>query len=432
MSTAVMVRRLSSEHAEFARVWQHLCDRGVDANSEVEVAVARIVDEVRERGDDAVREYTERFDRRSPGLRGYEIAEERWQEAVEQTDEDVLSALRASAERIRRFHEPQRPRSYELDEGRLALRATALERVGIYVPGGTALYPSSVLMTAIPAHVAGVEEIIMVTPGASRETLAAASIGGVDRVFEVGGAQAVAALAFGTETIPRVDKIVGPGNQWVAAAKRQVFGQVDIDSVAGPSEVLIVADASATGDWIAADLLAQAEHDRQARALLLSDDAQLLDEVERSLARRLEELPRQEIARASLSLHGALVKVRDLDEAVSLANEYASEHLELALADPAPVIDRIRHAGAIFAGHYTPEAAGDYSAGPNHVLPTGAAARFASPLGVYDFIKYTTVLALDAEHLGVLRGPIETLARIEGLAAHGASVAARFDRDEEG
>ncbi len=424
----VGLRRLVWGSAASREDWRRICDRGIDAESDTERDVANIIAAVRERGDAALREYTERFDKRSPTAASYEISAERWQAAMDRCSPQVLAALELSAERIRHFHQPQELKGYQ-QAGGLGLRVSPLQRVGLYVPGGTALYPSSVLMTAIPAQVAGVDEIIMVTPGASDETLAAARVAGVHRVFEIGGAQAIAALAFGTESVPRVDKIVGPGNQWVAAAKRQVFGQVDIDSVAGPSEVLIIADSSAHPTFIAADLLAQAEHDREARAILISDCKILLDAVDDALAEQLANLPRRDIAGASIDSYGVSVLVADIDAAMALANEYAAEHLELAMDTAEAWVDKVRAAGAIFVGHYSPEAAGDYSAGPNHVLPTGGAARFASPLGVYDFLKYTSVMALGRPELLALRSAITTLAEVEGLHGHGRSVDVRFAED---
>ena len=429
---AVKLRRLGDQDESFAESWSAVSSRGIDAASDTERAVAEIIAAVRARGDDALIEYTEKFDQRSPSDGSYEIPAQRWQEAWERCSPAVREALELSAKRIRDFHEPQRREGYVLDQGQLGLRVSALACVGLYVPGGTALYPSSVLMTAIPAQVAGVKEIIMVTPGASDETLAAARVAGVHRVFEIGGAQAVAALAFGTQSVPRVDKIVGPGNQWVAAAKRQVFGQVDIDSVAGPSEVLIIADQSADPSLVAADLLAQAEHDIEARAILISDSVTLLEAVDEALALQLPSLPRHAIASASIEQHGVAVLVSSIARAVELANEYAAEHLELALDDASRWVDAVSNAGAIFVGHYSPEAAGDYSAGPNHVLPTGGAARYASPLGVYDFVKYTTILAMSKEQLAELQAPICTLAEVEGLHAHGRSIAMRFDPHKPG
>ena len=393
---------------------------------EVESGARAIVDEVRRRGDAAVRELTERFEGRR--LDQLELSRAAWDEAADRVAPDVLRALGRAAERIAAFHERQREVGYELCEAgvRLALRLTPLARVGLYVPGGTARYPSSVLMTAVPARVAGVGEIIMVTPGPSPETLAAARLAGVHRVFVIGGAQAVAALAFGTESVPRVDKIVGPGNAWVAAAKRLVFGEVDIDSVAGPSEVLILADDSADARFIAADLLAQAEHDEIACPLLVTTSERLARAVADELARQLVDLPRRKIAEAALRANGAAIIVDQLDEAIAFANRYAPEHLELIVADAARVAERIHTAGAIFVGAFTPEAAGDYMAGPNHVLPTGGAARYASPLGVYDFVKRTTVLEYDAAGLAAQADDIVRLAAVEGLDGHGRSVAIRF------
>jgi histidinol dehydrogenase len=302
---------------------------------------------------------------------------------------------------------------------------TPLARVGIYVPGGTARYPSSVLMTAIPAKVAGVREVIMVTPGASPEALLAARIAGVDRVFELGGAQAIGALAFGTKTVPRVDKIVGPGNAYVASAKRQVYGEVDIDSIAGPSEVLVIADADAPAAWIAADLLAQAEHDREARAVLVTTSAALVAAVERELARQLATLPRRAIAEHALAHHGGALVVASIDEAVAFANAFAPEHLELQVAEARAVASRCRTAGAIFIGKYSSEAAGDYLAGANHVLPTGGAARYASPLGVHDFLKRTSLVEYDAAAAHAHADDIATLATCEGLEGHGRSAMMR-------
>lgn len=401
---------------------------------EVEATVRQILDDVRQRGDQAVRELTERLDGRAPTGDSYEIPRERWHAALEQVAPAVRAALEHAVERVRAFHEPQVEASYELrDAGtRLALRVAPLARVGIYVPGGTARYPSSVVMTAVPARVAGVGEIIMVTPGASPETLAAAALAGVDRVFEIGGAQAVAALAFGTATVPRVDKIVGPGNQWVAVAKRMVFGEVDIDSVAGPSEVVVLADDSARAPWVAADLLAQAEHDVEARPILITTSTRLADAVDAELAAQLETLPRGDIARTSLERHGAAVIAADLDAAVDLANRWAPEHLELHVRDAARLADRITCAGAIFVGPWAPEAAGDYLAGPNHVLPTGGAARYASPLGVYDFRKRTTIIEYERSALSSQAGHITALAEVEGLHAHGRSISVRLSEKDDG
>jgi histidinol dehydrogenase len=409
-----------------------LLDRSTAASDDVEDAVRAIVVDVRRRGDEAIRDLTERFDKRSPGSDGsFELDPVRWDTESRRVEPKVRAALERAASRIRAFHEKQVEPDIEHVSGgiRLSLRTRPLARVGLYVPGGTARYPSSVLMTAIPARVAGVGEIVMVTPGPSPETLLAARIAGVDRVFEIGGAQAIAALAIGTATIPRVDKIVGPGNQWVASAKRQVFGEVDIDSIAGPSEVLIIADAAADPAWIAADLLAQAEHDVEARAILVTTDAALVGAVEAELARQLATLPRRDIARAALERYGTAVIAASIDEAVDFANRYAPEHLELQCAEPRAVAARLTTSGAIFVGAWASEATGDYLAGANHVLPTGGAARYASPLGVYDFRKRTSLVEYDEQAARADAADIEVLAGVEGLDGHGRSAAIRKGGD---
>jgi histidinol dehydrogenase len=351
----------------------------------------------------------------------------RWDELAASVSPRVRTALELAAKRIRAFHERQREPDLDvtLEGVRLELRVTPLARVGLYVPGGTARYPSSVLMTAIPAKVAGVPEIVMVTPGASAETMLAARLAGVDRVFELGGAQAVGALAYGTATIPRVDKIVGPGNAWVASAKRQVYGEVDIDSIAGPSEVLVIADDSATPAWVAADLIAQAEHDREARVVLVTTSEALAVEVDRELGVQLADLPRREIATHSISHHGAAVVVASLDEAIAFSNTYAPEHLELEVANARAVAGRCTTAGAIFVGKWSSEAAGDYLAGANHVLPTGGAARYASPLGVHDFRKRTSLIEYSQAAAAAHADEIATLATCEGLDGHGRSALLR-------
>ncbi len=422
----MQLRRIQSSDAAAI---DRLCDRSASGDPAVEARVREIVAEVRERGDDAVEELTQQLDGRPPGGGGsYEIPKVRWEEAAASLSPDIVRALERAGERIVEFHRHQVEQGYVVEgEGvRLELRVQPLARVGIYVPGGTATYPSSVLMSAIPARIAGVGEVIMVTPGASPATLTAAKIAEVDRVFEIGGAQAVAALAYGTETVPRVDKIVGPGNQWVAAAKRLVFGDVDIDAIAGPSEVLIVADDAAEPRWVAADLLAQAEHDDVARPILVTTSAALVDAVDVELTRQLPGLPRSEIARASLETYGTAVIARSLDEAIEVTNRYAAEHVELLVHGAVQVAEAITSAGAIFVGPFTPEAAGDYMAGPNHVLPTGGSARFASPLGVYDFRKRSSVLRYTHEGLVRQVADITRLAKVEGLDAHGRSVAMRL------
>ena len=418
-----MLRLLRAADAE------PLLDRSTRFADGVDDAVAAILHDVRRRGDDAVAEYTRRFDNREPP---YEVSRARWDELASTVDPAVRDALELAASRIRAFHERQVEHDVDITLGgvRLELRLTPLRRAGLYVPGGTARYPSSVLMTAIPAKVAGVPEVIMVTPGASPEAMLAARLARVDRVFELGGAQAIAALAFGTQTVPRVDKIVGPGNAWVASAKRQVYGEVDIDSIAGPSEILIIADADANPAWLAADLIAQAEHDPEARAILVTPSEPLASAVGAELGRQLADLPRRAIAVRALTGHGAAVIVASLDAAVEFANRFAPEHLELACADARRLAARCTSAGAIFIGAYSSEAAGDYLAGGNHVLPTGGAARYASPLGVHDFRKRTSVIEYNAPAAAAHADAIAALAACEGLDGHGRSALLRDERTE--
>lgn len=409
---------------------ERLLDRSTNFADGVDHKVRAILDDVRRRGDEAVAEYTRTFDGRSPRDDGsYELPAAEWHRRAAAVPAKVMAALELAAARIRAFHEAQRTTDLEVSsEGiRLGLRCRPLARVGIYVPGGTARYPSSVLMTAVPAKVAGVPEVVMVTPGPSAETLAAARIAGVDRIFELGGAQAVGALAYGTATVPRVDKIVGPGNQWVASAKRQVYGEVDIDSVAGPSEVLILADDFAPPAWVAADLLAQAEHDSEARAILVTTSKRLAEAVVAEVARQLEDLPRRSIAEAALRRYGAVVLTPSIDDAIELANRYAPEHLELQVANARALSERLTTSGAIFLGTWASEAAGDYLAGANHVLPTGGAARYASPLGVYDYVKRTSLIEYEREAAERDAAAIALLADVEGLDAHGRSALARQD-----
>ncbi|WP_215779184.1 histidinol dehydrogenase [Paludibacterium sp. B53371] len=400
----------------------------------VDQGVAAICAEVQRRGDAAVIEYTNRFDRLSAqSMADLTLSREQLAAAHARLPQAQREALEAAAARVRRYHEHQRQSSwsYEEEDGTLlGQQVTPLDRVGIYVPGGKAAYPSSVLMNAMPAKVAGVGEIIMVvpTPGGERNdlVLAAAYIAGVDRVFTVGGAQAVAALAYGTETVPQVDKITGPGNAWVAAAKRRVFGVVGIDMVAGPSEILVICDGETDPDWIAMDLFSQAEHDEIAQAILLTPSAEFIARVEASMARLMADMPRRDIIEASLSGRGALIKVRDLAEACEIANRIAPEHLELSVADPEAWLPQLRHAGAIFLGRFTSESLGDYCAGPNHVLPTSRTARFASPLGVYDFQKRSSLIRVSAAGAARL-GPIaSTLAHGEGLTAHARAAELRM------
>jgi histidinol dehydrogenase len=420
-----MLRILAIDDGARAEVVEALLERMEHTPEEVEQSVRAIIADVRKRGDLAVREYTARFDKRQ--LTALELTRGEWERQAAGTAPEVQRAIERAAARIARFHEPQRAQGYVQEDGgaRLELRVTPLERVGLYAPGGTARYPSSVLMTAVPAKLAGVQEIVLVTPGPSAETLYAALVAGVHRVFVIGGAQAVAALAYGTESVPRVDKIVGPGNAWVAEAKRQLFGQVDIDAVAGPSEILIVADDSADPALVAADLLSQAEHDVEAYAVLVTTSAELAAATARAVEEQLETLPRRAIASESISRHGVALVMGSLDEALAFADRYAPEHLELMVRDADAVAARVRHAGAIFVGAHTPEAAGDYLAGPNHVLPTGGTARYASPLGVYDFVKRTSVLRWDAAALAAHGEDIVRLADVEGLHAHGRAVTRR-------
>lgn len=395
----------------------------------VEAAVVAILADVRARGDAAVLDYTVRFDRvRAQSVAALELSASECRSAFEALAAADREALVLAADRIRAFHERQRGESWsftEADGTRLGQKVTALDRVGVYVPGGKAAYPSSVLMNALPAKVAGVAEIVMVspTPDGARNplVLAAAHLAGVTRAFAIGGAQAIGALAYGTATIPPVDKIVGPGNAYVAAAKRRVFGTVGIDMIAGPSEILVIADASADPDWVAMDLFSQAEHDEDAQAILLSPDVGLLDAVAASIARQLPAMPRKEIIGASLARRGALIRVRDLDQACAIADRIAPEHLELAVDNPEALLAKLRHAGAIFLGHFSSEALGDYCAGPNHVLPTARSARFSSPLGVYDFQKRSSVIAISRAGAQTLGHTAMTLARGEGLSAHALS-----------
>ncbi len=412
--------------------------------SQVAPEVSAVVDEilaaVRTRGDAAVLEYTAKLDRfavaSAPQLA---ISAEEMDGALRGLGPDARSALEYAAERIERYHAAAMPKSWRLTDehgSSLGQEVRALERVGVYIPGGRAAYPSTVLMTAVPARVAGVKEIVLVTPpGAEGRVdpvvLAAARVAGVTEGWRIGGAQAVAALAYGTATIRRVDKIVGPGNIYVALAKMRVFGEVGIDMLAGPSEVVVVADAASDPDWIAADLLAQAEHDPMARAVLITDAPALLPRVESAVARRLATLPRREIASTALREHGALVLTESLERAVELANRLAPEHLELMVAVPAALLPRVRHAGAVFLGAHTPEVVGDYVAGPNHVLPTAGTARFASPLGTEDFVKRSSVLEYSRSGLAAALAHLTTLSRIEGLTAHGEAAQARM-RDAEG
>ncbi len=430
-------RRLSSADAGFDAALDRLLAFEATQDEAVERATAQILEAVRTRGDDALVEYTARFDRWTPGSAGaLQVPLEAARAALVALAPRLREALEFAAARIRAFHERQVQESWRVDGGDgtvLGQQVTPIDRVGLYVPGGKAAYPSSVLMSAIAAKVAGVGNLVMVTPtpdGVSNASvLAAAALAGVDRIVRVGGAQAIAALAFGTATVPAVDKIVGPGNSYVAAAKRRVFGRVGIDMIAGPSEVLVIADASANPDWVAMDLFSQAEHDEVAQAILLTPDTGLIERVAESMRRQLREMPRRGIIEASLGARGALIRVRDLEEACEIANRIAPEHLELAVADPEKLLARIRHAGAIFLGHYASESLGDYCAGPNHVLPTSRTARFSSPLGVYDFQKRSSVIGVSPAAARALGAAAATLARAEGLEAHARSAEWRMGEE---
>ncbi len=430
------ILRLDTRSETFASRLDALLTWESVAGEQVTRSVRDILHDIRQRGDDAVLEYTARFDRlRKTSMVDLKIESSRLRQALDSIPQRQREALELSAARIRTYAEHQRIDSWEyLDEdgNLLGQQVTPLDRVGLYVPGGKAAYPSSVLMNAIPAKVAGVPELIMVVPAPDGElnelVLAAAAVSGVDQVFTIGGAQAVAALAYGTQTIPSVDKIVGPGNIYVAAAKREVYGAVGIDMIAGPSEILIISDGLTDPEWIAADLFSQAEHDEDAQAILLCPDEAYLDRIVEAMDALLKRMPRASIIRASLKARGALIRIRDLDEAVRLANHIAPEHLELSVAEPEKLAHRIHHAGAIFFGRYTAEAVGDYCAGPNHVLPTSRTARFTSPLGVYDFQKRSSIINCSpkgADHLGLIA---QTLAEGEGLFAHALS--ARYRRQD--
>jgi histidinol dehydrogenase len=435
-----MALRLDARSADFTAAFDALVEARREVDEDVDDAVAAIIAAVRERGDAALLEFTARFD----GLALSSAAElriprARIEQARRECGNEAIAALEFAAKRIEDYHRRQMPAALDYTDAagvRLGARWTPLASVGLYVPGGTAAYPSSVLMNAVPARVAGVERLAMVVPSPAHNdrggalnplVLAAADIAGVDEIWRVGGAQAIAALAYGTATIRPVDKIVGPGNAYVAAAKRRVFGTVGIDMIAGPSEILVVADSKNEPDWIAADLLSQAEHDRAAQSILIADDAAFADAVERAVESRLGTLPRGGIARESWRRHGAVIVVGRLADAAPLVDRLAPEHLELAVAEPDALAARIRHAGAIFLGRFTPEAVGDYVAGPSHVLPTSRSARFSSGLGVLDFLKRTSLIGCDAAALAALGPAAVTLAGEEGLGTHALSVSVRLD-----
>lgn len=431
------MRRLNSADAGFAEALAQLTHWQDDYDVQVESVVKQIIADVRDRGDAALLEYTARFDNReADSVAQLELSGERLSAALDAIDPAARQALEAAAERVCSYHEHQLQDSWRYTDelgNTLGQKVTPMARAGLYVPGGKASYPSSVLMNAIPAKVAGVAEVVMVVPAPSGElsdlVLAAAAIAGVDRVFTIGGAQAVAALAYGTQSVPAVDKIVGPGNIYVATAKRAVFGQVGIDMVAGPSEILIICDGQTPADWIAMDLFSQAEHDENAQSILLCPDAAFLDEVQASIERLLPTMERAEIIRTSLESRGAMVLCADLDEAVAISNQLAPEHLELSVADPEALLATVDNAGAIFLGRYTAEALGDYCAGPNHVLPTSQTARFSSPLGVYDFQKRSSIIGCSQAGVQTLGKVASVLARGESLTAHARSAELRLTDD---
>ena len=430
-----MAITLPTRDPAFETGFRRLLEAKREDAADVDAAVAAIIEAVARRGDAALIDYTRRFDGVDLALSALRLNRREIAESAAAAPSDTVAALRLAAERIERFHRRQLPAAIDyIDETgvRLVARSRPIEAAGLYVPGGTAAYPSSVLMNAIPAKVAGVKRLVMTvpTPGGVLNplVLAAAEMVGIDEVFRVGGAQAMAALAYGTATIAPVDKIVGPGNAYVAAAKRRVFGKVGIDMIAGPSEILVVADRHNNPAWIAADLLSQAEHDSAAQAILLTNDADFAAAVEAAIERHLVQLPRAKIARASWEVHGAILIVADWDEAPALIDRIAPEHLELALDDADELAEQVHHAGAIFLGRHTPEAIGDYIAGPNHVLPTAGSARFASGLGVLDFLKRSSLVRCDAKSLAALAPSAIRLAEAEGLDAHALSLSIRLER----
>ena len=428
------MQRLDTTQADFDSALEQLTAWQDNLDEQVSQVVSGIVKDVAARGDEAVLEYTARFDHlKAASLAELEVSQQRMESALASIEPAHREALEYAASRIRNYHQHQSQQSWQYrDEGGnlLGQQITPLQRAGIYVPGGKASYPSSVLMNALPAKVAGVDDIIMVVPAPGGElndlVLAAARIAGVNRVFTIGGAQAIAALAYGTHTLPRVDKIVGPGNIYVATAKRQVFGRVGIDMIAGPSEILVVCDGSTDPDWVAMDLFSQAEHDENAQSLLLCPDSAYLDQVQASIDRLLPDMERADIISASLAARGAMIKTRDLSDAINVSNWLAPEHLELSVQNPEALLPLVRHAGAIFMGPYTSEALGDYCAGPNHVLPTSRSARFFSPLGVYDFQKRSSLIMCSEQGVQELGRMASVLGRGEGLTAHARSAEMRL------
>jgi len=438
--SAIKVKRLNSKDAGFKKTLLSSLSLPSADDEAIDVAVLNILAKVKSEGDAAVLAFTKQFDRlHVASVTELEISQEELKKAYEGLLDEQKNALDVAAQRVRAYHEKQKIEagchSWEYEEAdgtRLGQKVTALDRVGIYVPGGKAAYPSSVLMNAIPAKVAGVKEVIMVvpTPDGARNSLvlAAAYLAGVDRVFTIGGAQAVGALAYGTQTIPAVDKIVGPGNAYVAAAKRRVFGTVGIDMIAGPSEILVLCDGSSNPDWIAMDLFSQAEHDELAQSILLCPDEKYIEQVQASINKLLPEMPRKKVIETSLTNRALLIQVKDMGEACEIANAIAAEHLEICAAEPRKWAELIRHAGAIFMGNYTSESLGDYCAGPNHVLPTARTARFSSPLGVYDFIKRSSMIEVSEAGAQTLGAVASTLAHGEGLTAHARAAEMRLKK----
>jgi histidinol dehydrogenase len=429
-----MVRIIRTDSNDFEGFFQRIMNREGVADKAILKKVSSIVQDVARRGDEALFEYTKKFDKETLDRQSVAVSDREMDEAMEAADSEILSVIELTAKRIEKFHRSQVLKGWSVEDEEgiiLGQKVSPLERVGIYAPGGLAAYPSTVLMTAIPARIAGVKEIILTSPGKNGRmhplVVAAAQMAGVDRMFKIGGAQAIAALAYGTKSIPKVDKIVGPGNAYVAAAKKLVFGEVAIDMIAGPSEVVIIADGGGEASYAAADLIAQAEHDPMASAVLMTPDEAFGKRVAAEVDMQIGQLPRMEIARRSLSECGAIVITKDMVEAAELANRFAPEHLELMIEEPRALLDRIHNAGAVFLGYYTPEAVGDYVAGPNHVLPTGGTARFSSPLGVYDFMKRTSVISFTREALNKLGNQAALFARVEGLDGHSNSIRLRCD-----
>ena len=432
-----MARRLNASDATFPQQFQDLLFTKREEEEDVAAVVRGIVADVRKRGDTALVELTNKFDRANVTVETLKISAAEIEACLSKVSKEQLAAIETAASRIESYHRRQIPQDERFTDdigAVLGWRWTSLDSVGLYVPGGTASYPSSVLMNAIPAKVAGVARIVMVTPASGGSinplVLAATKRAGITDIYRIGGAQAVAALAYGTATITAVDKIVGPGNAYVAAAKREVFGQIGIDSIAGPSEILVIADGQNDPEWIAADLLSQAEHDPSSQSILITDDADFADKVAAAAERQIAILPRKDIAGKSWADNGAIILVKTLDDAVPLADAIAAEHLEIATADPDVLLKKVRHAGAIFLGRHTPEAMGDYIAGPNHVLPTSRTARFSSGLSVLDFMKRTTLLGLDAKSMAAIGPDALVLAEAEGLEAHARSIASRLNRKD--